>query len=59
MTKKVELVRTRTQKERVRTTVLQHWAGHQKDERREGDKRPLGEGMLRGRETRRGGRVGM
>ena len=28
-------------------------------EGREGDQRPLGEGLLRGRETRQGGRVGM
>ena len=37
----------------------QPWGGLQKDEGREGDQRPLGEGLLRGRETRHGGRVGM
>ena len=34
----------------MRTTVFQHWGGHQKDEGREGDQRPLGEGLLRERE---------
>ena len=43
----------------MKTTVLQYWGGLQKDEGREGDQRPLGEGLLRGRETRQGGRVGM
>ena len=38
----------------MRTTVLQHWGGHQKDEGREGDKRPVlekdcGEGEKQGR----------
>ena len=40
-------------------TVLQHWGGLQKDEEQEGDQRPLGEELLRERETRQGGRVGM
>ena len=43
--------------ERGRTTVLRYWGGLQKDEEREGDQRPLGEELLRGRETRQGGRV--
>ena len=34
----------------MRTTVLQHWGGPQMDEGRKGDKRPLGEGLLRERE---------
>ena len=42
----------------MRTTALQHWGGHQKNEGREGDKTPLGEGLLRERETRQDGRVG-
>ena len=43
----------------MKATVLQHWGGLQKDEGREGDQRPLGEGLLIGRETRQAGRVGM
>ena len=43
----------------MKTTVLQHWGGLQKDEGQEGDQRPLREGLLRGRETRQDGRVGM
>ena len=38
---------------------LQHWGGHQKDEGREEDQRPLGEGLWRKREIRQGGRHGM
>ena len=45
--------------ERGKTTVLQHWGGLQEDEKREGDQRPLGEELLRERETMQGGRVGM
>ena len=41
-----------------RTTVLQHWGELQKDEERAGEQRPLGEELLRERETRQGGRVG-
>ena len=33
--------------------------GHQKVEEREGDQRPLGDGRLRKRETRWGGRAGI
>ena len=49
----MELVRTRTQKRGG------HWGGHQKDEGRDGDQRLLGEGLLREKETRQDGRVGM
>lgn len=53
ITKKVELVRTRTQEKGVRMTVLRHRDGHQKDKGREGDKRPLnGEGLLRKKQGR-------
>ena len=45
--------------ERGRTTVLWHSGGLQKDKEREGDQRPLGEELLRERETRQGGRVEM
>ena len=31
--------------ERVSTTALRHWSGHQRVEGREGDQRPLGEGL--------------
>ena len=40
-------------------TVLRHWGGLHKDEEREGDQRPLEEELLRERETRQGGIVGM
>ena len=40
-------------------TVSRHWGGLQKDEEREGDQRPLGEELLRERQTRKGGRVVM
>ena len=39
--------------------VLQLWDGRQRVEGREGDRRPLGEGLLRRRETKQGGRAGM
>ena len=45
--------------ERVWTTVLRHWGGHQKVEGREGDLRPLEEGLSKEREARRGGRARM
>ena len=45
--------------ERGRTTVLRHWGGLQKDEEREGDQIPLGEELLRERDTRQGGKAGM
>ena len=45
--------------ERGRMTVLRHWGGLHKDEEREGDQRPLEEELLRERETRQGGIVGM
>ena len=32
--------------------AAKNWGGLQKDKGREGDQRPLGEGLLRGRETR-------
>ena len=35
--------------ERVGTTVLRHWGGHKKVEGREGDQRPLGEGLSKER----------
>ncbi len=38
-------------------TVLQHEGGHQKVEGREEDRRLLGEGLSRKKETRLGGRV--
>ena len=31
--------------ERVSTTALRHWSGHQRVEGREGDQKPLGEGL--------------
>ena len=40
-------------------TVLRHWCEHQKVGGREGDQRPLGEGLRKKRETRPGGRAGM
>ena len=39
--------------------VLQLWDGRRRVEGREGDQRPLGEGLSRRREIRQGGRAGM
>ena len=39
--------------------VLQLWDGRRRVEGREGDQRPLGEGLSRRRETKQGGRDGM
>ena len=52
-------VRRRDVRRDVLITVSQHWGGHQKVKGREGDRRPLGEGLLGNRQTRHGGRVGM
>ena len=43
----------------MRMIVSQLWDGRQRVEGREGEQRPLGEGLLRRRETKQGGRVGM
>ena len=44
--------------ERVWTTALRHWSGHQRVEGREGDQKPLGEGLSK-EKARRGGRAGI
>ena len=43
----------------MRMIVLQLWDGRRRFEGREGDQRPLGEGLSRRREIKQGGRGGM
>ena len=43
----------------MRVIVLQLWDGRRRFEGREGDQRPLGEGLSRRREIKQGGRAGM